>query len=76
MNWCMVAAWKEEKKTTLARESEGAKELFAFAHSRHANLKSAMRTRSEEKSFVNDSDRSVKISRAMLFRSEPRLVTV
>lgn len=31
------------------------------------NLKSAMRTRSEEKSFVNDSDRPAKISRAMLF---------
>lgn len=32
MNWCMVAACKEkEKKTTLARELEGAKELFVFA---------------------------------------------
>lgn len=31
MNWCMVAAWKEGKKTTLARELEEAKELFVFA---------------------------------------------
>lgn len=38
MNWCMVVAWKEAKKTTLARELEETFErIIRVRASRYAN---------------------------------------